>query len=85
MTDIKPMNDLVLIKIEEKEEKKGNVFLGEDNTKPKIAEILAFSEKCENENLEIGKKAYVRKCEMIPHEDSKEEYFISEKAIVAIF
>lgn len=83
MTNIKPMNDFVLIKIEE--EKKGNVFLGEDKNKPKTVEILAFSDKCENKNLEVGKKSYIRNYEMIPNGDSTNEFFVSEKAIIAIF
>lgn len=82
MTNIKPMNDLVLIKIEEK---KGGVFLGEDKSKPKTAKILAFSDKCENKNLEVGKSAYVRNYEMIPNGNPTDEFFISEKAIIAIF
>lgn len=83
MNEVKPMNDLVLIKFEK--EKKDGVFLGEDKNKPKIAEILAFSDKCENKNLEVGKKAYIRNYETIPNGDSNEEFFISEKAIIAIF
>lgn len=84
MTNIKPINDFILIKIEE--EKKGNVFLGEDKNKPKIVEILAFSDKCENKNLEVGKKSYIRNnYEMIPNGNSTYEFFVSEKAIIAIF
>jgi co-chaperonin GroES (HSP10) len=81
--EIKPMNEYLLVKIED--EKKGGVYLGEDNAKPKIAEILAFSDKCENKNLEVGKKVYLRKYEMIPNNDTADEFFVSEKAVIGMF
>ena len=83
MTQIKPMNDFLLVKLEDKKE--DGVYLGEDKSKPKIAEILAFSDKCENENFEVGKKVYLRKFEMIPYDDSNTDFFISEKAVIGMF
>ena len=81
--EIKPMNEYLLVKVED--EKKGGIYLGEDNTKPKTAEILAFSDKCENKNLEVGKKVYLRKYEMIPNNDITDEFFVSEKAVIGMF
>ena len=81
--EIKPMNEYLLVKVED--EKEDGVYLGEDNTKPKTAEILAFSDKCENKNLEVGKKVYLRKYEMIPNNDTTDEFFISEKAVIGMF
>ena len=83
MNEIKPMNEFLLVKVIEEE--KGKVYLGENNDKPKTAEILAFSDKCENKNLEVGKKVYLRKCEMIPYEDTIDEFFVSEKAVIGMF
>ena len=83
MTEIKPMKDLLLVKIED--EKKSGVYLGEDKSKPKTAEILAFSDKCENKNFEVGKKVYLRNFETIPNGDSTDEVFVSEKAVIAMF
>ena len=78
-----PMNDLLLVrKIEENKE---GLYFGENQNKPEIAEILAFSDKCENKNFEIGKKVYLRKYEHIPNGDSDIEFFVSEKAVVAMF
>ena len=83
MNEIKPMNDNLLIEIEDEVEIKG-VFYGEDKIKPKTAKILAFSDKCENKNFEIGKKIYLRKYEMIPNGDSDKQFFISEKAVLGM-
>ena len=84
MNEIKPMNDNLLIKIEDEVETKG-VFYGEDKNKPKTATILAFSDKCENKNFEVGKKVYLRNFETIPNGDSTDEVFVSEKAVIAMF
>ena len=81
--EIKPMNEYLLVKVEDEE--KGGVYLGEDNSKPKIVKILAFSDKCENKNLEVGKKVYRRKYEMIPNGDATDEFFVSEKAVIGMF
>lgn len=82
MNEIKPMNDFLLVRIIEE---KGNVYLGENNDKPKTAEILAFSDKCENKNFEVGKKVNLRKYEMITNGDTTDEFFVSEKAVIAMF
>ena len=82
MNGIKPMNELLLVRVEDK---KDSVYLGEDANKPKTAEILAISDKCENKNLEVGKKVYLRKYEMIPNGDFADEFFVSEKAVIAMF
>ena len=83
MNEIKPMNDFLLVRMVEEE--KGNVYLGENNDKPKTAEILAFSDKCENKNFEVGKKVNLRKYEMIANGDITNEFFVSEKAVIAMF
>lgn len=83
MNEIKPMNDNILVEIED--EKTDGVFYGEDRTKPKTATILAFSNKCENKNFEIGKKVYLRKYEMIPNGDLDKQFFVSEKAVIGMF
>lgn len=82
MTEIKPMNDFLLVKVEDK---KDGLFFGDDKSKPKTAEILAFSDKCENKNFEVGKKCYLRNFEMIPNNDTTDEFFVSEKAVIAMF
>lgn len=85
MSDVKPLNENVLVEIiENKTEVKG-VFLGENKTKPKVGKILAFSEKCENKNLEVGKSVYIGKWELIPNGDSETEFFVPEKALIAVF
>ena len=84
MIEIKPMNDNLLVKTEDKK-KEGSVFLGEDKSKPKVATILAFSEKCENKNFKEGKNVYLKNYEMIPNGDSIDEFFVSEKAVIAMF
>ena len=83
MNEIKPMNEFLLVKVIEEE--KGKVYLGENNDKPKTAEILAFSDKCENKNFEVGKKVNLRKYEMITNGDTTDEFFVSEKAVIGMF
>ena len=78
-----PMNDLLLVrKIEENKE---GLYWGENQNKPEIAEILAFSDKCENKNFEIGKKVYLRKYEHIPNGDSDIEIKKKKKAVISMF
>ena len=84
MENIKPMNDMLLIRIID-EDNEDKLYFGEDKSKPKNAEVLAISEKCENKNFEVGKKVYIRKFEMIPYKDSDTEFFVSEKAVIAQF
>ena len=83
MNEIKPMNDNLLVEIEDK--KTDGVFYGEDRNKPKTATILAFSDKCENKNFEVGKKVFIKKYEMIPNGDSDKQFFVSEKAVIGMF
>lgn len=84
MTLIKPMNSYLLVRIEEQEKNEG-VYFGENKNKPKIGEILAVSDNCENSNFEVGKTVIINKYEMIPNGDSDDEFFVSEKAIVAMY
>ena len=84
MNEIIPMNEYVLVKLEKKEEVK-TVYFGEDKDKPKIGEILAFSKECKNKNFAIGKKVSINRYEMIPNGNSEDEFFVSEKAIIAMF
>lgn len=85
MDGIKPMNDNLLIEIEDEQKNETEkVFYGENKAKPKTATILAFSDKCENK-FEVGKKVYIKKYEMIPLDDSDKIFFVSEKAIIGMF
>lgn len=84
MNEIIPMNEYVLVKLTKKEETKP-VYFGDDKDKPKIGEILAFSKECKNKNFEAGKKVSINRYEMIPNGDSEDEFFVSEKAIIAMF
>lgn len=84
MNEIVPMNEYVLVKLAKKEEIKP-VYFGDDKDKPKIGEILAFSKECKNKNFEVGKKVSINRYEMIPNGDSEDEFFVSEKAIIAMF
>ena len=84
MNEIIPMNEYVLVKLAKKEETK-LVYFGDDKDKPKIGEILAFSKECKNKNFEVGKKVSINRYEMIPNGDSEDEFFVSEKAIIAMF
>ena len=63
--------------------KKDGVYFGEDKSKPKKGILLAHSAECKNKNLEIGKEVILNKYEMIPS-DNENEYFVSEKALIAI-
>jgi co-chaperonin GroES (HSP10) len=83
MNKIIPMNDMLLVRIIEEDKKE--VYFGENQNKVKTAEILAFSEKCDNKNFEIGKKVFINRYEMIPNGDSDVEFFVTEKAIIAMF
>ena len=83
MNEIIPMNEYVLVKLEDNETK--GVYFGDDKDKPKIGEILAFSKECKNKNFEVGKKVSINRYEMIPNGDSEDEFFVSEKAIIAMF
>ena len=83
MNEIIPMNEYVLVKLENNETK--GVFFGDDKDKPKIGEILAFSKECKNKNFEVGKKVSINRYEMIPNGNSEDEFFVSEKAIIAMF
>ena len=83
MNEIVPMNEYVLVKLEDNKTK--GVYFGDDKDKPKIGEILAFSKECKNKNFVVGKKVSINRYEMIPNGDSKEEFFVSEKAIIAMF
>lgn len=84
MNEIVPMNEYVLVKLEKKEETK-TVYFGDDKDKPKIGEILAFSKECKNKNFVVGKKVSINRYEMIPNGDFEGEFFVSEKAIIAMF
>ena len=83
MNEIIPMNEYVLVKLENNETK--GVYFGDDKDKPKIGEILAFSKECKNKNFEVGKKVSINRYEMIPNGNSEDEFFVSEKAIIAMF
>ena len=83
MNEIVPMNDYLLVKIEEK--KVEGIYFGENRDKPKIGEIITFSKECKNKNFEVGKKIIINRYEMIPYGDTEDEFFVSEKAIVAMF
>ena len=83
MNEIMPMNEYVLVKLEDNETK--GVYFGDDKDKPKIGEILAFSKECKNKNFEVGKKVSINRYEMIPNGETKDEFFVSEKAIIAMF
>lgn len=83
MNEIIPMNEYVLVKLEDNETK--GVYFGDDKDKPKIGKILAFSKECKNKNFEVGKKVSINRYEMIPNGETKDEFFVSEKAIIAMF
>ena len=83
MDKVVPMNEYVLVKVEDK--KTEGVYFGENKDKPKEGTILAFSTECKNKNFEIGKKVIINRYEMIPYGDTEDEFFVSEKAIVAMF
>lgn len=83
MSEIVPMNDYLLVKIEEK--KVEGIYFGENRDKPKIGEIITFSKECKNKNFEVGKKVIINRYEMIPYGDTEDEFFVSEKAIIAMF
>ena len=83
MSEIVPMNEYVLVKVEDK--KTEGVYFGENKDKPKEGTILAFSVECKNKNFEVGKKVIINRYEMIPYDDTEDEFFVSEKAIVAMF
>ena len=83
MNEIIPMNEYVLVKLENDETK--GVYFGDDKDKPKIGKILAFSKECKNKNFEMGKKVSINRYEMIPNGETKDEFFVSEKAIIAMF
>ena len=82
MSEIVPMNEYVLVKVEDK--KTEGVYFGENKDKPKEGTILAFSVECKNKNFEVGKKVIINRYEMIPYGDTEDELFVSEKAIVAM-
>lgn len=83
MDKVVPMNEYVLVKVENKETK--GVYFGENKDKPKEGTILAFSAECKNKNFEVGKKVLINRYEMIANGDTEDEFFVSEKAIVAMF
>ena len=83
MNEIIPMNEYILVKLEDNKTK--GVYFGDDKDKPKIGEILAFSKECKNKNFEVGKKVSINRYEMIPNGETKDEFFVSEKAIIAMF
>lgn len=82
MNEIVPMNDYLLVKVEEK--KVEGIYFGENRDKPKIGEIITFSKECKNKNFEEGRKVVINRYEMIPYGDTEDEFFVSEKAIVAM-
>ena len=83
MSEIVPMNEYVLVKVEDK--KTEGVYFGETKDKPTEGTILDFFAECKNKNCEVGKKVIINRYEMIPHGDTEDEFFVSEKAIVAMF
>ena len=83
MNKVVPMTEYVLVKVEDKETE--GVYFGENKDKPKEGTILAFSTECKNKNFEEGKKVIINRYEMIPYGDTDDEFFVSEKAIVAMF
>lgn len=83
MDKVVPMNEYVLVKVEDK--KTEGIYFGENKDKPKEGIILAFSAECKNKNFEVGKKVIINRYEMIPYGDTEDEFFVSEKAIVAMF
>lgn len=82
MNEIIPMNEYVLVELEEK--KKDGIYMGDDKDKPKIGKILSFSKECKNKNFEVGKNVVINRYEMIPNGDEANQFFVSEKAIVAM-
>lgn len=84
MSEMIPMNDYLFIKLDEEEKTKG-VYFGEDKNKLKKGTILAFSKECKNKNFEVGKKVAINRYETISYGDTDDEFFVSEKAIVAMF
>ncbi len=82
MNEIIPMNDYLLVEIEEK--KNEGVYFGETKDKPREGTILAFSKECKNKNFEKGKKVVINRYEMIPNGDEGSQFFVSEKAIIAM-
>lgn len=83
MNEFIPMNDYVLVEIVEK--KNEGLYFGEDKSKAKEGTILAFSNECKNKNFEKGKNVLINHYELIPVADSDSMYFVSEKAIIAMF
>ena len=75
MNEIVPMNDYLLVKIEEK--KVEGIYFGENKDKPKIGEIITFSKECKNKNFEVGKKVIINRYEMIPYGDTEDKFFVS--------
>ena len=82
--EILPMNEYLLVQLNE-DEKKTQIYYGEDKNKPKTATILAFSEKCENKNFQVGKTVHINRYEMIPYNEIEKKYYVSEKAILGMF
>ena len=82
MNEIVPMNEYVLVELEEK--KNEGIYLGDDKNKPKEGKILAFSKECKNKNFEVGKTVVINRYEMIQNGDEVNQFFVSEKAIVAM-
>ena len=83
MNPIVPMNDYLLVRVDD-EKKTNGVYFGENKSKPKSGTILAFSKECKNKNLEVDKKVLINKYEMIPFDESNTDFFVSEKAIIAM-
>ena len=79
-----PRLNKVYTQLDEEEKTKG-VYFGEDKNKLKKGTILAFSKECKNKNFEVGKKVAINRYETISYGDTDDEFFVSEKAIVAMF
>jgi co-chaperonin GroES (HSP10) len=83
MTNIKTMNEYLLVKL--LEEDKTQIFLGENKNSPKKATIIAFSDECKNKNFELGKTVVLNRYDMIPYNEEEKEFFVSEKAVLGMF
>jgi hypothetical protein len=83
MNDVKCMNEYLLVRLEKQEN--AGVYLGEDKSFPKKAEILAFSDECKNKNFIVGKTIMLNKYEMIPYDRENDIFFVSEKAVLGMF
>lgn len=84
MSEIIPINDYVLLELEDEQKTNGLIYTTE-KSKTLKGKIISFSKLCKNENFVKDKEVMIfSNYEKIPYDEEHRLYFVSEKAIISM-